>query len=128
MAGMGQYSATLNATTPYHLGAEHLGYTVYGTVVDTTAGANLARVGWIQKTLVTAGYQVKWVWPKILVTGHAYEMAMFEDHLKNQTCGPMDRTWIIQIPQPTADFVFNWKQPVPYTTGTCTDFPVGPLP
>ena len=130
----GQYSVTLNATTPYALGAEHVGHTVFGTVIDTTAGANRARVGRIQETPVVPGQQVKWVWPKIMVAGHTYELAMFgDDNSKNRTCvvasGTPNPGWIMKIPAPTADFEFLWKRPVTRTDGPeCVDFPTGAIP
>jgi hypothetical protein len=128
-ASAGQYTCTLNATTPYHLGSEHRGYTVFGTVVDTTPGANRARVGAIQSTLDTNDL-VKWVWPQILVAGHTYELAVFEDHLKNRTCAGTptgEPQWLFKIPAVAGDFEFKWIQPVPHTA-SCQDFPPGPIP
>lgn len=136
---LGQYSLTLNATKPYMLGSEHLGKTVYGTVVDTTAGAAMARVGPILSTPVTAGEQVKWVWPAILVAGHTYVLGMFSDDAKNMTCVPnTDAGWIFQIaPAPggstkavpvTGDVVIPWTTPVPRSDATkCQYFPSGPI-
>lgn len=128
-APAGQFSATLNATTPYHLGSEHRGYMVFGTVVDVTPGAEGARVGAIMSLLDTDDL-VKWVWPKILVKGHSYEMAVFEDHLKNRTCkgtATAEPQWLFKIPNVSGDYEFKWVQPVPHTA-SCQDFPPGPLP
>jgi hypothetical protein len=133
MMGTGQFSATLNATMPYHLGAEHLGSTAFGTVIDTSPGANRARVGWIQSTKIVPGQQVKWVWPKILVAGHTYEMAMFcDDQSKNRTCavtaGKANSGWLFKIPAVSADYQFDWKTPVVRVEpAECPDFPMGPI-
>jgi hypothetical protein len=129
-APAGQYTCTLNASTPYHVGSEHRGYTVFGTVVDITAGADRARVGAIQSTVVGNDLLVKWVWPGILVKGHSYELAVFEDHLKNRTCmgsATAEPQWLFKIPAVTGDYEFKWIQPVPHTA-SCQDFPAGPLP
>ena len=134
MTPAGQYSVTLDATTPYALGAEHVGHTVFGTVIDTTTGANRVRVGRIQETPIVPGQQVKWVWPKIMVAGHTYELAMFgDDYSKNRTCvvasGTPNPGWIMKIPAPTADFEFLWKRPVTRSDGPeCVDFPNGAIP
>jgi hypothetical protein len=138
-AASGQYSLTLDATKPYMLGSEHLGKTVYGRVVDTTTGANMAQVGPILSTPVTAGEQVKWVWPDTLVAGHTYVLGMFSDDAKNMTCVPnTDAGWIFQIaPAPgggskavpvTGDVVIPWTTPVPRSDATkCQYFPSGPI-
>jgi hypothetical protein len=128
-AGVGQYSCTLNATTPYHLGSEHRGYTVFGTVVDTTPGGNRERVGIIQSKVDTDDL-VKWVWPNILVKGHSYELAVFEDHLKNRTCmgsATAEPQWLFKIPALAGDYEFKWVQPVPHNA-SCQDFPAGAIP
>jgi hypothetical protein len=129
-AAAGQYTCTLNASTPYHVGAEHRGYTMFGTVVDTTPGADRARVGAIQSTVVAGDLLVKWVWPSILVKGHTYELAVFEDHLKNRTCmgsATAEPQWLFKIPAVAGDYEFKWIQPVPHTA-SCQDFPPGPIP
>jgi hypothetical protein len=125
---------TLNATMPYALGSEHVGHTVFGTVIDTTPTANRARVGQIQETPVTPGQQVKWVWPRIMVAGHTYEFAMFgDDYSKNRTCvvatGTPNPGWLFKIPPPTSDYELDWKRPVTRTDGPeCVDFPSGAIP
>jgi hypothetical protein len=129
-AAAGQFACTLNASTPYHVGSEHVGYTMFGTVVDTTPGADRARVGAIQSTVVAKDLLVKWVWPSILVKGHTYELAVFEDHLKNRTCmgsATAEPQWLFKIPAVAGDYEFKWIQPVPHTA-SCQDFPAGPLP
>jgi hypothetical protein len=125
----GEFACTLNASTPYHLGSEHRGYIMFGTVVDTTPGATRARVGAIRSALDTNDL-LTWVWPSILTRGHTYELAVFEDHLKNRTCmgsATAEPQWLIKIPAVTGDFEFKWIQPVPHTA-SCPDFPAGPLP
>jgi hypothetical protein len=130
MVGSGQFDCTMNAGDPmHHVGAEHKGHALYGVVVDTTAGANRARVGWVQKTVVQADLFVKFVWPKVLVAGHTYEIAVFDDMTNSKTCTASDRTWIFPVPRVTGSYVANWiTGNQPFTTGTCGDFPVGPLP
>jgi hypothetical protein len=125
----GEFACKLNASTPYHLGSEHRGYVMFGTVIDTTPGASRARVGAIQSALDTNDL-LAWVWPSILTRGHTYELAVFEDHLKNRTCmgsATAEPQWLIKIPAVTGDFEFKWIQPVPHTA-SCPDFPAGPLP
>jgi hypothetical protein len=126
--GPGQYTCTLNASTPYHLGAEHRTYTLFGTVIDTTAGANRARVGAIQSFLDTNDL-LKWVWPNILTAGHTYEIAMFEDHMRSRTCtgtATAEPQFLLQIPPVTGDFEYKWIAPVPHIA-SCQDFP-SPIP
>jgi hypothetical protein len=127
---MGEFDCTMNAGDMlHHVGGEHKGRTVYGVVVDTTAGASLVMVGSVQKQVVGADLFVKFVWPKILVAGHTYEIAVFDDTAGDKSCSPTDRTWIWPVPMVTGNFVANWMTGhQPYTTGTCKDFPMGPLP
>jgi hypothetical protein len=133
--GMGQFDCTMNAgDAMHHVGGEHVGQTFYGTVVDTSPGANLARVGAVQKVVVMANLFIKFVWPMSLVSGHTYEIAVFADGGKGgagstMSCTATDRTWIWKVPAVTGNYVANWiTGNQPYTTGTCTDFPKGPLP
>jgi hypothetical protein len=111
-------------------GAEHKGYTIFGTVVDTTPGADRARVGTIQSTVVAGDLLVKWTWPGVLAKGHSYELAVFEDHLKNRTCmgsATAEPQWLFKIPAVSGDYEFKWIQPMPHTA-SCQDFPMGPIP
>ena len=127
--GTGQFDCTMNAgDAMHHVGAEHQGHAVYGVVVDTTAGANRARVGWVQKVVVQADLFVKFVWPQILLSGHTYEIAVFDDMTNSKSCTATDRTWIFPVPKVTGSFVANWiTGNQPFSTGTCGDFPMGPL-
>lgn len=119
----------MNATTPYSLGSEHLGLLIFATVIDTTAGANQARVGAIQSVLDTND-MVKFVWPDILTAGHTYEIAMFADSGMNRMCSGAasgaEAQWLINVPAVTGDFVFNWVKPVA-RIASCQDFP-SPVP
>ena len=128
-ATAGNFSCTFNATGAYPLGAEHRGYTIFGTVVDTTAGAGRARVGAFQNAPDTND-MVKFVWPAILAAGHTYEIALFEDHMKNRICaGTPDGTepqWLFPVPAVTGDFVFNFMHNA--RSASCQDFPTGPVP
>jgi hypothetical protein len=126
----GEFDCTMNAgDAAHHVGAEHKGHTVYGVVVDTTAGANMAAVGAVQKQVVMADLFVKFVWPKILVSGHSYEIAVFDDTANDKMCSATDRTWLWPVPKVTGNFIADWMTGhQPYSTGTCRDFPMGPLP
>jgi len=125
----GLYACTFNATGAYPLGAEHRGYVIFGTVVDTTAGANRARVGAFQNALDTND-QIKFVWPGILTLGHTYEIALFEDYAKNRTCAgaPLgnEAQWLFPVPAVTGDFTFNFTHNP--RMASCQDFPMGPIP
>ena len=128
-ATVAKYSCTFNATGAYPLGTEHRGYTIFGTVVDTTSGAGRARVGDFQSALDTND-MIKFVWPGILTAGHTYEIALFEDHMKNRICaGTPNGTepqWLFPIPAITGDFVFNFMHNA--RSASCQDFPAGPVP
>jgi hypothetical protein len=128
-ANSGLYSCTFNATGAYPLGAEHRGYVIFGTVVDTTPGANRARVGAFQNALDTND-QIKFVWPGILTLGHTYEIALFEDYAKNRTCAgdPLgnEAQWLFPVPAVTGDFTFNFTHNP--RMASCQDFPTGPIP
>ena len=128
-ASSGLYSCTFNATGAYPLGAEHRGYVIFGTVVDTTAGANRARVGAFLNALDTND-QIKFVWPAILTLGHTYEIALFEDYAKNRTCAgdPLgnEAQWLFPLPAVTGDFTFNFTHNP--RMASCQDFPMGPIP
>jgi len=128
-ATAGTFSCTFNATGAYPLGAEHRGYTIFGTVVDTTAGAGRARVGAFQNAPDTND-MVKFVWPAILTAGHTYEIAIFEDHMKNRICaGTPDGTepqWLFPVPAVTGDFVFNFMHNA--RSASCQDYPTTPVP
>jgi aminopeptidase-like protein len=130
------YTCTFNATTSPAVGAnccplggEHKGYTIFGTVIDTTPAANRARVGNFQNQFVATD-QLKFVWPNILTTGHTYEIALFEDHQKNRTCaGTPNGTepqWLFPVPAVTGDFTFNFMHNA--RAASCQDFPTGPIP
>jgi hypothetical protein len=124
-----QYSCTFNATGAYPLGTEHRGFVIFGTVVDTTAGAGRARVGAFQNALDSAD-MIKFVWPGILTANHTFEIALFEDHAKNRTCsGDANSTepqWLFPVPPVKGDYTFNFTHNPRATS--CQDFPTGPIP
>jgi hypothetical protein len=124
-----QYSCTFNATGAYPLGGEHRGYVIFGTVIDTTAGAGRARVGDFQSAL-DSNDMIKFVWPHILATGHSYEIALFEDHAKNRTCVPGDANgveaqWLFPVSAVTGNYTFNFTHNA--RVASCQDFPAGPI-
>ena len=128
-AGTAQYSCTFNATGAYPLGTEHRGFVIFGTVIDTTAGAGRARVGAFQSAL-DSDDMIKFVWPGMLTAGHTYEIALFEDHAKNRTCsGDANGTepqWLFPVPIIKGDYTFNFTHNPRATS--CQDFPAGPIP
>jgi len=131
--GMGQFDCTLNAADPMHHpggAGEHEGQTFYGAVVDTSPGANRARVGEVQKAVIPASGFFKFVWPMILVSGHTYEVAVFADMSKPPThsCTAADRVWYWKVPAVTASVVVNFNAGNQVGMGYCMDFPMGPIP
>jgi hypothetical protein len=131
--GTGQFDCTMNAADPMHHpggAGEHEGQTFYGAVVDTSPGANRARVGEVQKAVIPASGFFKFVWPMILVSGHTYELAVFADMSKPPThsCTSADRVWYWKIPTVTGSVVENFNAGNQVGMGYCMDFPMGPIP
>jgi hypothetical protein len=131
--GMGQFDCTMNGADPMHHpggAGEHEGQTFYGAVVDTSPGANRARVGEVQKTVIPASGFLKFVWPMILVSGHTYELAVFADMSKPPThsCTSADRVWYWKIPSVSGSVVENFNAGNQAAMGYCMDFPTGPIP
>jgi len=123
----------MNAADPMHHpggAGEHEGQTFYGAVVDTSPGANRARVGEVQKAVIPASGFFKFAWPMILVSGHTYELAVFADMSKPPThsCTSADRVWYWKIPTVTGSVVENFNAGNQVGMGYCMDFPMGPIP
>jgi hypothetical protein len=131
-AGNGMYSLTFDASMPNHFGCpEHLGKTIYGTLVDTTNGAKI-RVEPIYSTLMTAGCYCKWVWHDALVPGHTYTLGLFADSaMQDATCVPggADAGWLFSVPAVKGDVVYTFPTGnAPRADQTkCSVFPMGAL-
>ena len=103
----------------------HEGKTMYIGVVDA---ADSSLVGEVKHAVITGG-NVNFSWPKLLVAGHAYNLAYFADLNGNATCDPKatDHQWLKAVPTVSGNVaatgVHNDTQ-----SEICTNLPTGALP